>query len=100
MSIHGAVLPVKRNTTEFIGKRNIDRIENFDEFELGSVVKRIRKLENFDGVIESSFTVTNQILRLWMIRLFSSLPFANIESTIESNIQSLSSSEILSRCSS
>ena len=53
-----SVLPVKnrkyiRNTTEIhLAKRNIDRIENFDEFVNLEVLwlngNRIRKLENLD----------------------------------------------------
>ena len=71
-----SVLPVKnrkyiRNTTEIhLAKRNIDRIENFDEFVNLEVLwlngNRIRKLENLDENIriKELYLQQNQISSL------------------------------------
>ena len=105
-----SVLPVKnrkyiRNTTEIhLAKRNIDRIENFDEFVNLEVLwlngNRIRKLENLDENIriKELYLQHNQISSLddSSLQFFTFLQILNLQSNQISNLSAVLKS--LSRC--
>eukprot|EP00938_MAST-03A_sp_MAST-3A-sp1_P002799 g2799.t1 len=105
-----SVLPVKnrkyiRNTTEIhLAKRNIDRIENFDEFVNLEVLwlngNRIRKLENLDENIriKELYLQQNQISSLddSSLQFFTFLQILNLQSNQISNLSAVLKS--LSRC--
>ena len=105
-----SVLPVKnrkyiRNTTEIhLAKRNIDRIENFEEFVNLEVLwlnrNRIRKLENLDENIriKELYLQHNQISSLddSSLQFFTFLQILNLQSNQISNLSAVLRS--LSRC--